>query len=292
MGPLLPESDPAWGRSMARLYTWFAFFGLATVSAAVLMGFRHEPGAPPTNYVFNGVLYAAFMAIHAVMMTSWYKRLTTGAPEGSPKERRIYTVVSVVTWLFVYAIHRPLPGPAVELPGWATFVGFCGVLLGKRLLQRGRVVGDSDQANTGRVKFVGIFIELDHLLHAVGAPVEGAAGHQHQAVGSGKLLDQADGLTLVQRIDARKARADGGTGVKVVGIRIDEHAFRDLVIGRLLEWLLENHHGEGEQRESSGGNNQKLFHYPVPQKSIGTDSNTLRKFREHVTAMPRGEDLD
>lgn len=115
---------------MARLYTWFAFFGLATVTAAVLMGFRHDPAAPAGNYVFNGIAYAVFMAIHAAMMSPGYKRVTTGVPEGNPGERRIYTIVSVVTWLLLYAVHRPLPGPSLELPGWIHFVGYCGVLLG------------------------------------------------------------------------------------------------------------------------------------------------------------------
>lgn len=115
---------------MAKLYAWFALLGLMVVAASVLMGFRHEAGAPAGNYVFNGALYAAYMTVHAVMMTPWYKRLTTGAPEGNPGERRIYTVVAVSTWLLVYAIHRPLPGPAIELPGWITFVGYCGFLLG------------------------------------------------------------------------------------------------------------------------------------------------------------------
>ncbi|MBW2385240.1 MAG: isoprenylcysteine carboxylmethyltransferase family protein [Deltaproteobacteria bacterium] len=122
---------------MVRLYTWFAFMGLMVVSASVLMGFRHEPGAPAGNYVFNGVLYAAYMMIHVVMMSPWYKRLTTGAPEGNPKERRIYTVVAVLTWLFVYGIHRPLPGPALELPDWITFLGLCGFLLGSFAFSEG-----------------------------------------------------------------------------------------------------------------------------------------------------------
>jgi protein-S-isoprenylcysteine O-methyltransferase Ste14 len=115
---------------MVRLYTWFALTGLTVVSASVLMGFRHEPGVPAGNYLFNAVLYATYMAIHAIMMMPWYKGLTTGAPEGNPKERRIYTMVAVVTWLFLYWIHRPLPGPSLELPGWITFLGICGFLLG------------------------------------------------------------------------------------------------------------------------------------------------------------------
>ena len=42
----------------ARLYTPFAFFGAMSFSAAFFMGFRHEPGAPAANILYNILLFA------------------------------------------------------------------------------------------------------------------------------------------------------------------------------------------------------------------------------------------
>ncbi len=123
-----------------RLYGWFAFMGLMVVSASMLMGFRYQPagalmgvqhtaGAPAVNYLINFVLYAAYMAVHWAMLQPWFKERLSGRAEGSTRERQVYVAVAVVTWAALYAAHRPLPGPGLELPAWIGFLGICGFLL-------------------------------------------------------------------------------------------------------------------------------------------------------------------
>lgn len=115
---------------MRRLYWLFAYLGLMSVSAAFFYGFRYDPGAPPSNFLFNTVLYGAFIAIHLVMTRPWFKRAVVGKPEGSLEERRIYIAVSVVTWLLIVAFHRPVPGAAWNAPPWVQLLGLCLMLLG------------------------------------------------------------------------------------------------------------------------------------------------------------------
>lgn len=114
---------------MIKLYSWFAILGLQVMTASLLMGFRHDANAPVDNYIFNGGLYVAYMAVHYIMMTPGFKKMLTGKPEGGLAERRLYITVSVLTWVAVYAYHKPLPGPVYELPAWFTFVAICGFLV-------------------------------------------------------------------------------------------------------------------------------------------------------------------
>jgi protein-S-isoprenylcysteine O-methyltransferase Ste14 len=111
------------------MYGWFANLGLMTVSAALLVGFRHDPSAPAVNYVYDALLFAAYMVVHYVMMTPRYKTLATGKPEGSQAERRVYIVVAIVTWVIVYAVHWPLPGPALVAHPVMVYLGTCAFLL-------------------------------------------------------------------------------------------------------------------------------------------------------------------
>ncbi len=112
-----------------RLYWLFSHLGLMTLSAAFIMGFRHDPGAPVENLYFNVLLYGAFIAIHIVMTLPAFKQAVFGRPEGSSFERRIYITVSVVTWVGVYWLHAPAPGVAFAAPLWLQYVGLCAVLL-------------------------------------------------------------------------------------------------------------------------------------------------------------------
>lgn len=115
---------------MARaLYQLFAYLGLMTFGAAFLLGFRHEAGAPLGNLLFDVALYAAFMGVHIAMTMPAFKRAVFGRPEGTPPERRIYIAVTVVTWLLVLILHRPVPGFGFEPPAWLVFLGLCVVLL-------------------------------------------------------------------------------------------------------------------------------------------------------------------
>lgn len=111
------------------LYGWFSYLGLMTVAASLLVGFRHDASAPAGNYAFNALLYAIYVAIHYVMMTPAFKKTLTGRPEGSPAERRLFITVAVATWVAVYALHRPVPGPAYTSGWWLIYAGTCAFLL-------------------------------------------------------------------------------------------------------------------------------------------------------------------
>jgi protein-S-isoprenylcysteine O-methyltransferase Ste14 len=111
------------------IYGWFSYLGLMAVSASLLVGFRHDPSAPVINYAYDGALYLAYVAIHYVMLTPGWKKAVTGRPEGTPAERRVYITVAVVTWVLLYAFHRPLPGPAYPANAWVVYFATCAFLL-------------------------------------------------------------------------------------------------------------------------------------------------------------------
>jgi protein-S-isoprenylcysteine O-methyltransferase Ste14 len=109
-------------------YRWVAYFGLMTIFASLIWGFRHQADAPWHNYLFNGALYAAFIAPHLAMTRSVWKQKVWGNPRGSPRERQFYILVTIVTWLAVLALHWPVPGVALALPTWLRFGGLVGAL--------------------------------------------------------------------------------------------------------------------------------------------------------------------
>ncbi len=111
------------------LYWLFSHLGLMTVSAAFIMGFKHDAQAPPENLYFNIVLYTVFIVIHILMTIPAFKRAIFGLPEGTPFERRIYITITILTWLAVYFLHRPVPGFAYAAPYWLQFLGLCALLL-------------------------------------------------------------------------------------------------------------------------------------------------------------------
>lgn len=112
-----------------RLYWLFSHLGLMAVAASFIMGFKHDAQAPLQNLYFDVVLYAIFIAIHIVMTMPAFKRALFGQPQGTPFERRIYITITIVTWLAVYFLHRPVPGFVFVAPSWLQFLGLCGVLL-------------------------------------------------------------------------------------------------------------------------------------------------------------------
>lgn len=114
---------------MRRLYAVFAYAGAMTPAAVFLYGFRYDPAAPHTNFLFNGALYAAYMAVHLVMTRPWFKRAVFGRPEGSLRERQLYVTVSIVTWVLLFVLHRLVPGPALMLPAGTVFIGICLMLV-------------------------------------------------------------------------------------------------------------------------------------------------------------------
>jgi protein-S-isoprenylcysteine O-methyltransferase Ste14 len=94
------------------------------------MGFRASADAPTLNLLYNALLYLAFIAVHIVMTMPAFKRTVFGRPEGTPFERRIYVTISVLSWVAVYAFHRPTPGFAYASPPWLQYAGYCAMLLG------------------------------------------------------------------------------------------------------------------------------------------------------------------
>lgn len=114
---------------MGRLYSWFAILGLGSVAAVLAMGFRYDPSAPASNYAYNAALFIGYMAVHYIMMTPGFKKLVAKSAQGSTGERRFYMVVAIVTWVAMYALHKPLPGVAFVSPDWLFFVGACAFLM-------------------------------------------------------------------------------------------------------------------------------------------------------------------
>lgn len=111
-------------------YRAFAFFGLFTLFAMPLWGFRYEAeGVPASNWAFDAALYAAFIVPHLVMTRSWFKKAVWRRPEGHPRERRFYIFVTVITWFAVIGLHRPLSGGMVHYPEqWAGEIRFVGIV--------------------------------------------------------------------------------------------------------------------------------------------------------------------
>jgi protein-S-isoprenylcysteine O-methyltransferase Ste14 len=94
-----------------KAYRVFAYFGLMSIFAAFLLGFRYDPEAPQVNYAIDLLLYVAFVVPHLVLTRGWFKEAVWGDPAGSPRERRVYISLTLVTWLGLLALHLPVPGP-------------------------------------------------------------------------------------------------------------------------------------------------------------------------------------
>ena len=115
---------------MFRTFYWyFSHLGLMSVTASFIIGFRYDAQAPFENIYSNIVLYVVFILVHIVMTMPLFKRLVFGQPQGTPFERRIYIAVTIVTWLAVYTLHKPVPGFGLTLPFVIQFLGLCAVLI-------------------------------------------------------------------------------------------------------------------------------------------------------------------
>jgi protein-S-isoprenylcysteine O-methyltransferase Ste14 len=118
------NSNRLWLSAFYRIaYQAVGYFGLFSIFAAILYGFRYDPAAPATNLTFNVMLYGAFIVPHLVMTRSWFKRIVWGTPYSTPRERRFYVLFTTVTWLAAMWFQRPIPGAALALPEVAQFAG-------------------------------------------------------------------------------------------------------------------------------------------------------------------------
>jgi protein-S-isoprenylcysteine O-methyltransferase Ste14 len=112
-----------------RAYWLFSFLGLMVVTASFIMGFRYAPDAPIENLWINIALYVTFAAVHIILTMPAVKRTLYGNSEGTPLERRVYITITVVTWVGLYLLHRPVGGFGYESPAWLAYIGLCGILL-------------------------------------------------------------------------------------------------------------------------------------------------------------------
>jgi protein-S-isoprenylcysteine O-methyltransferase Ste14 len=110
------------------VYRVFAYFTLASIFGVFLHGFRYDPAAPASNYLFNIAMYGLWAGVHLVMTRAWFKQAVYGSPLSSGGERRIFIGTTIVTWLALLWFHLPVPGFSLQLPGWVGFGGIVGVV--------------------------------------------------------------------------------------------------------------------------------------------------------------------
>ncbi len=154
---------------MTLIYKIFGYVGIMTVPGVFIYGFRYDPAAPMINYAWNLGLFALWFFVHAVMMQPWFKKLVTGSRDGGHGERRVYIIVSIVTWVALYAVHFPVPGPALVLPGWAGFLGLCLALLGFFAAEENNDFGDFDSALGVPGSVIGLSLSPDTPLFTEGS---------------------------------------------------------------------------------------------------------------------------
>ena len=111
------------------LYKAFAYFGLFSLFGALLYGFRYSIEGSSGSYWFNIGLYGAFIGPHLIMTRPWFKRALWGHSYSTPRDRRFYITVTVITWLALFWLHRPVPGLALALPEPIRFVGLVGFIV-------------------------------------------------------------------------------------------------------------------------------------------------------------------
>lgn len=109
-------------------YRYFVRVGTLSVLGTLLYGFRFDAEAPAENYGWNLALFGLWVLPHLLMTRSWFKAALWGDPAGTPPERRFYVSLAIVTWLLLYALHWPVPGPALAVPGFLSFLGLLGFL--------------------------------------------------------------------------------------------------------------------------------------------------------------------
>lgn len=115
---------------MSQLYSLVTILGLMAVPASFIMGWRYDAAASLGNYLFNLLAFIGWIAIHIIMLLPAFKKAVYGNAQSSSKERRVYVIVSIITWILLYAVHKPVPGPALPEVFWLQFIGTCGVFYG------------------------------------------------------------------------------------------------------------------------------------------------------------------
>lgn len=114
---------------IAKAYRLFAFLGLMITGTMFIIGWKSDAAAPLENYWFNFGIYAAFIVVHIVMTMPAFKKAMYGPRAGTSLERQVYMIISIVTWIAVFWLHRAVPGFEYVSPDWLVFIGTCAVLL-------------------------------------------------------------------------------------------------------------------------------------------------------------------
>ncbi len=111
---------------MILAYRVAGYFALLSIFGVLIYGFRFDPAAPWSNYLVNLLLYGAWVGVHLFMTTDRFKRAAYGDRIGTPFERQVFIAVTVVSWLALLGLHRPLPGGALLLSGPVRFAATVG----------------------------------------------------------------------------------------------------------------------------------------------------------------------
>ncbi|MBI3837510.1 MAG: hypothetical protein HY288_06215 [Planctomycetia bacterium] len=111
-----------------RGYRIASYFGLMSVFASLIYGFRYNPEAGPQNYLYNLLLYIAFIVPHLVLTRAWWKRAVWGDPAGNPRERQVYITLTLITWFGLLMLHWGVPGFSLAPSTPVRFAGLVGCL--------------------------------------------------------------------------------------------------------------------------------------------------------------------
>lgn len=66
------------GGETAQIYAFLAILGVMAIPASFILGFRYSADAGEVNYLWNFLMFAAFMAVHIVMLLPAFKKAVYG----------------------------------------------------------------------------------------------------------------------------------------------------------------------------------------------------------------------
>lgn len=131
-------------RAFTLAYRIFAYFGMFSIYTVLIYGFRFDHAASPSNYLVNLGLYALFVVPHLIMTRSWFKKAVWKNPAGHPRERRFFITTTIVTWLVIILFNQPVPGPALYVAPWITFLAITFFFMGFFLFFQGVMLPQID----------------------------------------------------------------------------------------------------------------------------------------------------
>jgi protein-S-isoprenylcysteine O-methyltransferase Ste14 len=109
-------------------YRVVGYFGLMSVIASLAWGFRHSAAASWWNVGLDVFLYGLFIAPHLLLTQREVKQAVFGRLAGTLRERQLYILFTIGTWLVVLWLHWPVPGPELALWEPVRFAGLVGFL--------------------------------------------------------------------------------------------------------------------------------------------------------------------